>query len=185
MDYSDVTRKTFTMAVFEAGGAGHNGDSSCFVCGKAAERMLRFTDFSRSEPVEMCWCENCWKEYLESGKLENPLAGPCNEASLTPGYLISELNLTELPLPDALERFYGACEKMRGGCIRCTGLTDIPLVGPLKIKSQPLSNALDSLLGPVGMKWDICRDVIIIADSAEQLERLKKQEMSGNGSSEA
>jgi len=182
MEHPDAGKKAFTMAVFEAvGSPSHDGESCCFVCGNAAQRMLRFTDFTQSDPIEMCWCENCWEEYLASGKLDNPLKNTDSDDSLTPGYLISELNLTELPLPEALERLYSACDKMRGGCIRCTGVADIPLVGPLKIRAQPLAKALDSLLGPVGMKWDIYHDVLIIAESAEQLERIRKQELSGNG----
>ena len=178
MNSSDVGKKAFTMAIFEsANGTPRDKDSCCFVCGEGAERMLRLTDFTQSEPLEMRWCESCWQEHLSSGKLDNPMShlGPGN--SVTPAHLITELNLTELPLPDALERIYGACESIKGGCIRCNGSSELPLVGPIKIRSQPLSSALDCLLGPIGMKWDITCDVVVIAGSDEELDTLKQEEL--------
>jgi len=178
MNSSDVGKKAFTMAIFEAAaGQSQDDDSCCLVCGKAAERMLRFTDFTQSEPLEMRWCEKCWSEHVQSGKLDNPMSHLGDAGPITPAYLITELNLTELPLPDALERLYGACDMIKGGCIRCSGASELPLVGPIKIRSQPLSSALDSLLGPIGMKWDISRGVVMIAHSDEDVEALKQQEL--------
>lgn len=178
MNDSDLGKKAFTMAIFAgANGSSHDEDTCCFVCGRAAERMLRFTDFTKSDPLEMRWCAACWQEYLQSGKLENPMAHIGAGEPVTAAFLITELNLTELPLPDALERLYGACQMIKGGCVHCTGQTDLPLVGPLKIKSQPLGITLDSLLGPIGMQWDIARGVLMIAHSTEELEVLKQTEL--------
>ncbi len=186
MNDSDVGKKAFTMAIFEGvNGAPRDEENCCLVCGKTAERMLRFTDFTQSEPLEMRWCADCWREYLDSGKIENPMT--CvgvSSSALTPSFLITELSLTELPLPDALERLYGVCKMIRGGCIRCTGASDLPLVGPLKVRSQSLSNTLDCLLGPIGMQWEICRDVLIIAPSAEELETLKLNELTADGTAQ-
>jgi hypothetical protein len=178
MKNPDEGKKAFTMAVFAGtNGASHDEDTRCFVCGKAAERMLRFTDFTKSDPLEMRWCASCWHNYLEAGKLENPMEHLGAGEPVTSAFLISELNLTELPLPDALERLYGACDMIKGGCVHCGTGPVLPLVGPLKIKSKPLGCTLDSLLGPIGMQWDISHGVLMIAHSTEELELLKQAEL--------
>jgi len=178
MHDTDVGKRAFTLAIFEDGEAGHQDrDSRCLVCGKVAQRMLRFVDFTKSEPLEMRWCTKCWQECLASGKLDNPLRDTGVNSSVTPAFLVSKLNLTELPLPDALERLYGVCEKIKGGCIRCREAADLPLVGPVKIKSQPLGNTLDSMLGPVGLKWEISHGVVFIAPTNEDLEKVKRKEL--------
>ena len=180
MNNSDACAKAFTMAIFAGTSeASKDEENKCLVCGKAAERMLRFADFTQLQPLEMRWCESCWHKILDSGKLNNPLSHLGTNNSVTPAYLVSELNLTELPLPEALERLYSVCEQIKGGCIRFVGSMELPLVGPIKIKSQPLGCTLDSMLGPVGLKWDICRGVLLIARSTEELERLKQKEMDG------
>ena len=180
MNNSDPCPKAFTMAIFEgADPSSKDEDNKCLVCGQTAERMLRFADFTRMQPLEMRWCERCWQRSLESGKLHNPLHNLGLNDSVTAAFLVSELNLTELPLPEALERLYGACDQLKGGCIRFSASLELPLVGPVKIKSQPLGSTLDSMLGPVGLKWDICRGVLLIACSTEELERLKQKEMDG------
>ncbi|HUS58481.1 MAG TPA: hypothetical protein VM141_07495 [Planctomycetota bacterium] len=175
-DPSDA--KAFTMALFDgATQPPRDDDTRCQMCGQTAQRMLRFSDYTGLEPLEMRWCETCWSKSLESGKLHNPLQDIGTGNALSPAYLVSELNLTELPLSEALERLYGVCEKIKGGYIRCRGSLDLPLVGPIKIRSQPLSSALDSMLGPIGLKWDICQGVVLIAPSNEDLEVMKRTEL--------
>jgi len=170
--------KAFTMAQFDgANQAPKDDDSRCQMCGKTAQRMLRFSDYTGLEPLEMRWCESCWNKSLESGKLHNPLENLGTNNSLSPAYLVSELSLTELPLSEALERLYGVCENIKGGYIRCKGSFDLPLVGPIKIRSQPLASALDSMLGPIGLKWDICHGVVLIAPSSEDIETIKRVEI--------
>ncbi|HUW34717.1 MAG TPA: hypothetical protein VM223_24175 [Planctomycetota bacterium] len=178
MNDSDACPKAFTMAIFEgAPRPPADEESRCVVCGETADRMLRFADFTRLQPLEMRWCERCWRQSLESGRLANPLQHLGMNNSVSPAYLVSELSLTELPLPEALERLYTACDQLKGGCIRCCGSSDLPLVGPVRIKSQPLGSTLDSMLGPVGLKWDICHGVLLIAASSDEIEKLKQKEL--------
>ena len=176
-------KRAFTMAIFDDGNTPpRDDDCRCCICGKKAVRTLRFTGTPREHSVEMRFCASCWREKTESGKIHNPLQQIPTDSPISPFYLISHLRLTELPLSDALDKLYGVCGDLRGGCIAYCGSDYLPLVGPVKIHTQPLSSVLDSMLGPVGLKWDIVNGVILIAPTSEELEGLKKKELDNQGS---
>jgi len=176
MDNRDVDKKAFTIAVFDTDeSVKPDEERRCHFCGKHAARMMRLTDFSLSQPLEAHFCSTCWEKCTRNGQILNPLKSLNSSNHVSPSHLLSELNLTELPLAEALERLYGACEMIKGGYIRSAA--ELPLVGPVKLKSQSLSNALDCMLGPVGLKWSIHRDVIVIAPSSDEVERIKTGEL--------
>lgn len=175
-DNKDVQKKAFTIAVFDADESTEpDEENRCHFCGKHAARMMRLTDFTLSQPLEVYFCSSCWEKYTRNGQILNPLKSLNSSSRVSPSHLLSELNLTELPLPEALERLYGACEMIKGGYIRSA--SELPLVGPVKLRSRSLSNALDCILGPVGLKWDIHRDVIVIAASNDEVEKIKAGEL--------
>jgi len=170
-------RRAFTMAICNEGNTpSRDDDCRCCICGKKAVRTLRFTGIPPKHSVEMQFCLSCWRRKTESGEIRNPLQQIPTDRSISPFHLINHLNLTELPLSEALDKLYGVCGELRGGCIAYCGSDYLPLVGPVRIHTQSLSSVLDSMLGPVGLKWDIVNGVILIASTSEELEWIKKTE---------